>query len=221
MAHEATDCAEQEHETGWNDRIVPVLEQVAGGTRRAKADGNRAGRHQDAAGRHVHPRKGRARRSGLSPCRHTAVRQLRPRAQGLRLRFAVEGEGPAHDRAAVAQRVRHEIRGGHLVSAASAATPVPTNSNWCCCRSTAASRTRAAWVPRRPASGRSGWAPIRSSKRRSNSVRVIDPDREPMFLANRPAIAVPALAPAQSALTRAGSGRRIRHLVVLEGGREE
>jgi hypothetical protein len=54
-----------------------------------------------------------------------------------------------------------------------------------------------------------------------DSVRVIDPDREPMFLRNRPAIAVPTLAPAQSALTKAGSGRRIRHLVVLEGGREE
>jgi hypothetical protein len=53
------------------------------------------------------------------------------------------------------------------------------------------------------------------------SVRVIDPDREPMFLGNRPSIAVPALAPAQSALANGGSGRRIRHLVVLEGGREE
>jgi hypothetical protein len=53
------------------------------------------------------------------------------------------------------------------------------------------------------------------------SVRVVDPDREPMFLTNRPAIAVPALAPTQSALTKAGAGRRIRHLVVLEGGREE
>ena len=52
-------------------------------------------------------------------------------------------------------------------------------------------------------------------------MRVIDPDREPIFLSNRPAIAVPALAPTQSALTKAGSGRRIRHLVVLEGGREE
>ena len=53
------------------------------------------------------------------------------------------------------------------------------------------------------------------------SVRVVDPDREPIFLANRPAIAVPALAPTQQALTTGGSGRRIRHLVVLEGGREE
>jgi hypothetical protein len=53
------------------------------------------------------------------------------------------------------------------------------------------------------------------------SVRVIDPDREPIFLSNRPAIDVPALAPTQSALTKDGSGRRIRHLVVLEGGREE
>ena len=35
-----------------------------------------------------------------------------------------------------------------------------------------------------------------------DSVRVIDPDREPMFLSNRPAIAVPSLAPAQSALAK-------------------
>ena len=71
-----------------------------GRTPRPEADGNRAGRHQDAAGRHVHPRKGRARRSGLPPCRHAALRQLWPRTQGLRLRLAVAGEGPAHDRAA-------------------------------------------------------------------------------------------------------------------------
>ena len=73
-----------------------------------------------------------------------------------------------------------------VVSTASAATTVPTSSSWCCCRSTAASRTRAASAPRRPANGRSGWAPIRSSRRRSNSVRVIDPDREPMFLKQPP-----------------------------------
>ena len=55
-----------------------------------------------------------------------------------------------------------------------------------------------------------------------DSVRVVDPDREPMFLSNRPAIAVPALAPdAIGARPKAGGGRRIRHLVVLEGGREE
>ena len=34
------------------------------------------------------------------------------------------------------------------------------------------------------------------------SVRVVDPDREPIFLRNRPAIAVPALAPTQSALAQ-------------------
>ena len=80
----------------------------------------------------------------------------------------------------------------------------PTSSNWCCCRSTAASRIRVAWAPRRLANGRSGWAPIRSSKPQIDSVRVIDPDREPIFLGNRPAIAVPSLAPAQSALAKAG-----------------
>ncbi len=54
-----------------------------------------------------------------------------------------------------------------------------------------------------------------------DTVRVVDPDREPLFLKNRPAIPVPPLAPGDATLARgAGSGRRIRHLVVLEGGRE-
>lgn len=54
-----------------------------------------------------------------------------------------------------------------------------------------------------------------------DTVRVVDPDREPLFLKNRPAIPVPPLAPGDDALTpRARTGRRIRHLVVLEGGRE-
>lgn len=54
------------------------------------------------------------------------------------------------------------------------------------------------------------------------TVRVVDPDREPVFLKSRPAISVPPLAPTEAALTHGPSrGRRIRHLVVLEGGREE
>jgi hypothetical protein len=55
-----------------------------------------------------------------------------------------------------------------------------------------------------------------------DTVHVVDPDREPVFLANRPAIAVPSLAPSQIALTQGPSRvRRIRHLIVLEGGREK
>ena len=55
------------------------------------------------------------------------------------------------------------------------------------------------------------------------SVRVVDPDREPMFLKNRPAIDVPALSPSElpspeSDRRKAGS-RRIRHLLVFDGGR--
>ncbi len=60
---------------------------------------------------------------------------------------------------------------------------------------------------------------------RIESVRVVDPDREPMFLKNRPAITVPSLAPSEAALGDHGEpihpGRRIRHLVVIEGGRGE
>jgi len=68
-----------------------------------------------------------------------------------------------------------------------------------------------------------GADPVREAQ--IESVRVIDPDREPMFLKNRPAIPVPGLVPSDSAVRGSsiapGSGRRIRHLVVLDGGREE
>jgi hypothetical protein len=57
-----------------------------------------------------------------------------------------------------------------------------------------------------------------------SSLRVVDPDREPMFLKNRLAVPVPTLAPSDAAVAGAGeageSGRRIRHLVVFDGGRE-
>ena len=58
---------------------------------------------------------------------------------------------------------------------------------------------------------------------RIESVRVVDPDREPLFLKNRPSIPVPGLAPSAENLlgTRLGDDgkmRRIRHLVVLDGG---
>lgn len=58
-----------------------------------------------------------------------------------------------------------------------------------------------------------------------DSVRIIDPDKEDLFLGNRPAISVPELAPTEldsaETLTEYGRARRIRHLVVLDGGREE
>ena len=57
------------------------------------------------------------------------------------------------------------------------------------------------------------------------SARVVDPDLEPMYLKNRPAVTVPSLEPNYNALSGSapspGSARRIRHLVVLPGGREE
>lgn len=58
---------------------------------------------------------------------------------------------------------------------------------------------------------------------RVNSVRVVDPEREPMFLKNRPAVTVPSLAPATVNLDTEipPRTRRFRHLVVIEGGREE
>jgi len=57
------------------------------------------------------------------------------------------------------------------------------------------------------------------------SVRVVDPDREPMFLKNRPAIDVPALSPnelpASGDHENPGNSRRIRHLLVFDGGRSQ
>lgn len=56
---------------------------------------------------------------------------------------------------------------------------------------------------------------------RVESVRVVDADREPLFLGNRPAIDVPALSPSELPDPRDRGPRRIRHLLVLDGGREE
>ena len=57
------------------------------------------------------------------------------------------------------------------------------------------------------------------------SVRVVDPEREPMFLKNRPAMHLPLpssdiIPPVDTGILHNG-GRRIRHLVVLPGGRQE
>ena len=41
-----------------------------------------------------------------------------------------------------------------------------------------------------------GTDPLSDAK--MNSVRVVDPDREPLFLKNRPAVPVPSLAPSES-----------------------
>jgi hypothetical protein len=61
---------------------------------------------------------------------------------------------------------------------------------------------------------------------RITSVRVVDPDREPLFLKNRPSIAVPPLEPGRGAISPIemedrNFGKRIRHLVVLDGGKSD
>jgi hypothetical protein len=57
------------------------------------------------------------------------------------------------------------------------------------------------------------------------SVRVLDPDRETQFLNSRQEIDVPALSPNElppsGERNHTGGARRIRHLVVLDGGREQ
>ncbi|RWG53765.1 MAG: PAS domain-containing protein [Mesorhizobium sp.] len=58
-----------------------------------------------------------------------------------------------------------------------------------------------------------------------DAIRVIDADKDPMFLKNRPAIDVPSLVPtefdAPETISALGRVRRIRHLVVFDGGRNE
>jgi len=58
---------------------------------------------------------------------------------------------------------------------------------------------------------------------RITSLRVVDPDREPLYLANRPEVTVPHLSPSldliDAPMGPAARGRRIRHLMVLDGGR--
>lgn len=57
---------------------------------------------------------------------------------------------------------------------------------------------------------------------RIDTLRVIDPGREPMFLKNRPPVPMPPHARSSEgggALPLGDGGRRIRHLVVFEGGR--
>lgn len=59
---------------------------------------------------------------------------------------------------------------------------------------------------------------------RIETLRIIDPEREPYLLANRPSIPVPPLVPAPGSEVGETSGnvplRRIRHLVVIDGGRD-
>ncbi|MBO6539399.1 MAG: PAS domain-containing protein [Rhizobiaceae bacterium] len=57
------------------------------------------------------------------------------------------------------------------------------------------------------------------SQCRIQSLRIIDPTVDSIFLQNRPEVKVPPLAPVEAMSPE--PGRRVRHLVVLEGGREE
>lgn len=56
-----------------------------------------------------------------------------------------------------------------------------------------------------------------------DTIRIIDPEKE--LLNNRPAISVPSLVPdeieAPETISALGRARRIRHLVVFDGGRDE
>lgn len=61
---------------------------------------------------------------------------------------------------------------------------------------------------------------------RIGSLRVIDPDRDHVFLDNRPAVEVPSLAPDAAHLAGVSTVepallRKVRHLVVLDGGKRD
>jgi hypothetical protein len=59
------------------------------------------------------------------------------------------------------------------------------------------------------------------AENRIGALRIIDPARERQLLAERPKIAAPRLAPEQLDGAGAEGGRRIRHLVVFDGGRDD
>ncbi len=52
------------------------------------------------------------------------------------------------------------------------------------------------------------------------TVRVVDPDREPIFLKNRPALRISPASPSAEPLPPQSAPRKVRHLVVIEGGRD-
>ncbi|MGB6117339.1 MAG: PAS domain-containing protein [Mesorhizobium sp.] len=58
------------------------------------------------------------------------------------------------------------------------------------------------------------------------SLRVVDPDRDPLYLKNRPDVPVPPLSPelgglGERPLPQRSAPRRIRHLLVIDGGRDD
>ena len=88
--------------------------------------------------------------------------------KGFAFRLAVAGEGPAHGRAAVAQRVRHEIRGGHLAIDGISRNGRSNEFEMVLLPLDGGVESPRCLGAATRASGRSGWAPIRSSKRGSN-----------------------------------------------------
>jgi hypothetical protein len=151
-----------------------------------------------------------AKRSSALPARLCAGYVA---AQGFAFRFAVEGEGPAHGRAAT-----HSVFGlksvvviSIAVSAATPAQRVRTGP----AASTAVSSPRCTWVPH---ALRAVLAGRRCDRRKLDLGRVIIRTAS-RYSRNRPAIGAGA-GPAIGA-HQGGSGRQIPPPVVLEGGREE
>ena len=97
--------------------------------------------------------------------------------------------------------------------------------------------------PLRDAAAATGWWPVRAPRllgcalpvkkpfwlgadtvyeNRLETLRMIDPDREPLFLKNRPPISVPRLTDAARPPSPAQPVRRhVRHLLVIEGGKAD
>jgi hypothetical protein len=56
---------------------------------------------------------------------------------------------------------------------------------------------------------------------RLTSIRIVDPERDPLYLKNRPAVPVPPLSPRELPPAPASGPRRFHHLVVLDGGKRD
>lgn len=55
----------------------------------------------------------------------------------------------------------------------------------------------------------------------TTGIRFLDQSREPLFLANRPEISLPAAAMAQKSQQTNAQQRKVAHLIVLDGGRHD
>lgn len=119
-----------------------------------------------------------------------------------------------HDKTVVAIDFAGETESGRQVEFELLLLPLEGGRESLRCLGVASTVERPFWL---------GAEPVRENV--VGSVRVIDPDLEPLFANGRTAVEVPSLAPSERFLGDLDdlpvAGRRIRHLVVFDGGRGE